>query len=101
MKQNMDLVFKFSMEREQMLDNRAGSLAIAKACLQLYKHRRFRGCENDFACFLDALLLLIDVHAKQVFNADSNIAKSEEMFKESKLFVKERSTVVSNKKVNS
>lgn len=71
-------LFKFRRTGELVLDSWCGTLAAATACLQGPEYCRFLQCEKNTACFLDEFLMLAEVHAKQVMNADSDIAESKE-----------------------
>lgn len=60
----MDLMSKFCKKGELALSTCAGTFVTAKACLQLLENRRLIGCKKNSACFLSALLSLMDVYTK-------------------------------------
>lgn len=60
-----------------MLYTCAGALSTTKACLKLFENHPVIRCEKDSACFQDALLSLMEVYAKKMLSAASNVAGSE------------------------
>lgn len=82
------LVFTLCKAGELALNTCTDTLAAGKAYLQLLGHGRLVGCEKSFACFQDALLLLVEGCVMQVLNPDSSITGSEKVVKPSTVFVK-------------
>lgn len=64
----MNYSFKFCKVIDLLLYTYAGTLAAAKACLQLSRDREPAGYKKASACFQDVLLLLVGVYAKKIFS---------------------------------
>lgn len=70
----IDLISKFYKAEEMVLDTCAATFVSEEACLQLSEERGFLGCEEDSACFWDALSSMVKGYGKQVLRPGSNIA---------------------------
>lgn len=84
----MNILHKFCKARQLVLYTCAGSLATAEACFQLPVYFRFAGGGKESACYQYVLLSLLQVRAKKVLRAGSDLTGGERVFEENKVFVK-------------
>lgn len=73
------LVDNFSKSGEQVDDLFSGTLAIANACLELQRHRRFLGCKHDSECFAAITQALVEMYATRVLNEKSEYFCTDEL----------------------
>lgn len=83
-----------------MQDTCAGTLSTTMACSLRPEHHRTVACRKYFACFYDALPLLVEVYAKQVLRPDSDINRSKIAAEARTVPLKEMTALVSKKSVS-
>lgn len=64
-----------------------------KGSLRLFEHRRFIGCEKNYACFQDAFPYLAAVYARHVLSSKSDMVRSKGVVEARKLLVKRRQSL--------
>ena len=87
------LVAQYCPPGGYVVDPFGGTFATAKACLSLPKHRVCITCDKDPECIEHALPSVVQVFAKQVLNANSDITQPPEIEEAAHVFLRYRKKV--------